>query len=158
MVKFAIHMMCWNLSPHRSVGDVDDKGIETMSKAMKEVTTYTPVCRFGCIFKIFKVLLYVFISFNCFYWLLMVWICLNCYFNRYASNWTKFQVKLSILDPNRGIFGNWPMGSWGGGPLSESSRCRQELRPLPPPPKKKKYIYIYIYICFVLKPPNGSVV
>jgi len=58
---------------------------------------------------------------------LMVLICLNGYLNRYASNWTNFQLKWSVLDPNRGIFGNWSMGYWGGGPLSESLRCRQEL-------------------------------
>ena len=60
---------------------------------------------------------------------LIVFISLNCYLSQYASNWTKFQLKWSILDPNRGIFGHWPMGYWGGGPLSESLRCRQELRP-----------------------------
>jgi len=59
----------------------------------------------------------------------MVLIGLSCYLNRYASNWTKLQLKCLILDPNRGIFGNWPMGYWGGGPLPESSRCRQELHP-----------------------------
>jgi len=64
-----------------------------------------------------------------FYWFLMVLIGLNGYLSRYASNWTNFQLKWSILDPNRGIFGNWPMGYWGGGPLSESLRCRQELCP-----------------------------
>jgi len=63
------------------------------------------------------------------YLILMVLIGLNCYLNRYASNWTNFQLKWLILDPNPGILGNWPMCYWGGGPLSESSRCRQELRP-----------------------------
>jgi len=67
---------------------------------------------------------------------------LNGYLNRYASNWTNFQLKWSILDPNRGIFGNRPMGYWGGGPLAESSRCRQELRP-----SKNTYFF---------KPPNSS--
>ena len=60
---------------------------------------------------------------------LMVSIGLNGYLSRYASKYTKFQLKWSILDPNRGIFGNWPMGYWGGGPLAESLWCRQELRP-----------------------------
>ena len=73
---------------------------------------------------------------------LMVLIGLNGYLNRYASKYTNFQLKWSILDPNRGILGNWPMGYWGGGPLSESLRCRQELRP-------QKNIYF-------LKPPNCS--
>jgi len=64
-----------------------------------------------------------------FYWILMVLIGLNCYLDRYASKYTKFQLKWSILDPNRGILGKRPMGYWGGGLLSESLRCRQELRP-----------------------------
>jgi len=76
------------------------------------------------------------------YLFLMVSICSNGYLSRYASNWANFQLKWSIFDPNRCIFGNWPMGYWGGGPLPESSRCRQELRP-----NKKKN-----------KPPNGSMV
>jgi len=59
----------------------------------------------------------------------MVSIGLNGYLSRYASNWTIFQLKWSILDPNRGIVGKWPVGYWGGGPLSGSLRCRQELRP-----------------------------
>jgi len=72
----------------------------------------------------------------------MVIVGLNGYLSRYASNWTEFQLKWSILDPNRDMFGNGPMGYWGGGPLAESLRCLQELRP-----KKNKF-----------EPPNGSMV
>jgi len=49
-----------------------------------------------------------------FYLFFIVSISLNGYLSRYASNWTNFQLKWSILDPNRGIFGNRPMGYWGG--------------------------------------------
>jgi len=49
--------------------------------------------------------------FNVLYMVLMVSIGLNGYLNRYASNWTNFQLKWSILDPNRGIFGNRPMAT-----------------------------------------------
>jgi len=74
----------------------------------------------------------------------MVSICLNGYLNRYASNWTKFQLKWSILDPNRGIFGNWPMGYWGGGTTLRELKVPSGMAPL-------KNIYYF-------KPPNGSVV
>jgi len=60
---------------------------------------------------------------------LKVSIGLNGYLNRYASNWINFQLKWSALDPIHGIFGDLPMGYWGGGPLPESLRCCQELCP-----------------------------
>jgi len=90
-----------------------------------------PVCRFRGILKFFFFFMfYMFLYVLMFvYMALMVLIGLNGYLNRYASNWTNFQLKWSVLDPNRGIFENWPMGYWGGGPLSEGLRCRQELRP-----------------------------
>jgi len=77
----------------------------------------------GCIFNFFKVL-YVFNSFNVF---------LHGFNGFNLFKWLFGPIRLeihkwSILDPNRGIFGNWPIGYWGGGPLSESARCRQELR------------------------------
>jgi len=72
----------------------------------------------------------------------------NCYLDRYASNWTNFQLKWSILDPNRGIFGNWPMGYWGGGPLSYclQTAAAKENNNFQTAPLKK--------IC--CKPPNCS--
>jgi len=73
----------------------------------------------------------------------MVLIDLNGYLNRYASNWTNFQLKWSILDPNRGIFGNWPMGYWGGGSTLRDLKVPSGIAPL------KKYYF---------KPPNDSVV
>ena len=67
------------------------------------------------------------------------------YLDRYGSIWFKFQLKLSILDQNPFIQVNWahgPMGYRGGGPLAESSRCRQELRQ-----KSRKRLWIYMLIC-----------
>ena len=50
-----------------------------------------------------------------------------CYLDGYASIWCKFQLKPSILDPNRNIYANY--AHWGGGPLHLSSGCCKELRP-----------------------------
>ena len=57
----------------------------------------------------------------------MVLMVLNCYVNRYGSIWTKFQLKQPILDQNRKKISK--LAYWGGGPLVESLRCRQELHP-----------------------------
>jgi len=59
-----------------------------------------PGCIFGDIlfFLRFYLILQVLMVFT---WVLIVLIGLNGYLNRYASNWTNFQLKWSILDPNR---------------------------------------------------------
>jgi len=48
------------------------------------------------------------------------------YLDRYGWIWTKFQLKPSILHPNRAIHVNY--AHWGGGPLALSLGCCQELR------------------------------
>jgi len=74
----------------------------------------------------------------------MLLIVSNGYLHRYGSFWTKFQLKPSILDSNRDIYVSWahvghgPMSYWAGGPLAETSRCRQELRPEIQGPVKKQ--------------------
>ena len=48
------------------------------------------------------------------------------YLDRYGSIWTEFQLKPSILDPNKHFFLNYAY--WGGGPVALSSGCCQDLR------------------------------
>ena len=56
---------------------------------------------------------------------LMVSIIVNGYLDRYGSIWTKFQLKPSILTPNRNISVNWAHGAHG--PLGWGT-TRRELK------------------------------
>jgi len=55
-----------------------------------------------------------------FYWFLVVLIGLNCYLGRYASKYTKFQLKWSILDR---IVGFLEIGPWATGVGDHSPRA-----------------------------------
>jgi len=78
------------------------------------VTPISHPAVFSEIFLLFLRFLWILIFLNVFYMVLIVSIGLNGYLNRYASNWTNFQLKRPILDPNRCIFGNRPMATGVG--------------------------------------------
>jgi len=59
--------------------------------------------------------------FNGFYMFLVVLMVLNCYLNRYGSIWTKFQLKPSIMDPNREIYVNWVTGVGDHSPRAQGA-------------------------------------
>jgi len=87
----------------------------------------------GCIFRgiLYFLRFYRFLSVLIdFYMVLMVLIGLNCYLNRYASNWTKFQLKWSVLDPNRGIFGKSAHGLLGWGTTLRELKVPSGIAPL----------------------------
>jgi len=101
-------------------------GQKTIKNKSLAGSIYFPGCIFGCFLMFYKCLS-VFIDF---YMVLMVSIGLNGYLNRYASNWTNFQLKWSILDPNRGILGNWSMGYWGVGTTLRELKVPSGIAPL----------------------------
>ena len=66
----------------------------------------------------------------------MVLIVFNSYLNRYGSMWTKFQLKPSILDPNRNIHVNGAHGVLGWGTTRRELKVPSGIAPIRKNPKR----------------------